>query len=103
VTNEEITRWAYRDVATKERFRQALEREFGPFDHFGMTADDLARFGLKKFNLPPSDNPVVALDSYLLGRQRGKAERDCGRVWRGNGIDGAERGSLADDYINGTH
>ena len=102
MTDEEITKWAYRDVATKERLRQALEGEFGPFDHFGMTAADLASFGLEKFNLPASDDPVTALDSYLLGRRHGKDRRGGEAVWRGNGIDSAGD-SLVDRYINGTH
>jgi hypothetical protein len=101
VTNEEITRMVYKESATRVRLHQALEREFGSFDCFGMTAADIASFALKKFGLPASDDPVTALDSYLLGRQRGKDERGGERVWRGNGIDGAERGSLVDDYIQG--
>jgi hypothetical protein len=95
---QEIAREVQKQAVRHEQLHEKLSRVTGPVkDYEGMTASELARYGLEKLGLQaPADDEdpcVVALESFLHGR----AGRESGVA----GMDSAGD-SFVDRYIRGS-
>lgn len=74
-TEDSLIKKIYRDLAKKDALAKKLYPLIGVFDHAEKSLKEVARYGVKKLNVPcVSGQELAALEAYLLGASKAQRE-----------------------------
>lgn len=100
MANDSAVSAIYADIARKDNLYKRLSKVTGAFDHAAMASADVAKYGVKKLGIKCADGAEFdALDSYLLGVERGQAAQVQTNQKRA--ADSAASSAELDAYLKG--